>query len=184
MAAPREGVAAPQFRNPFAPSEAAEPMTFAQPRDSAGAVPLGVLNQAQAAKNAVSDTRTTDPLPRPKRPEPEPESPPAVAPVGSGTITGVRLDGAQDLELNRGTFVVGRHPSCDIHLDARDVGRNHAKLHVREDRVTVEDLGSANGTFVNDKAVTGEVDVPDGGHLRFATVAFTVTYFRTEGQTS
>ncbi len=102
---------------------------------------------------------------------------------GSGRISGLRLDGSQDVLLNRGTFLVGRHPDCDVYIDSRDVGRRHAQLHVRDDRVTVEDLGTANGTFVNDEAVTGETEVPDGSHLRFATLEFTVTYYRSEGQT-
>ena len=133
---------------------------------------------------AIGATDAVSPAERPVRPSLSgAQTPPESASLVSGTVAGLRLDGSQQVQLNRGRFVVGRHPECDVHMDARDVGRRHAYLEVREDKVTVEDLGTANGTFVNEQAVTGRAEVPDGSHLRFATVEFTVTYFRTEGQT-
>ena len=46
------------------------------------------------------------------------------------------------------SYVIGRQPSCEIVLDDRMVSRLHARLTVR-DTVTLEDLGSANGVFVD-----------------------------------
>ena len=182
-AAPREALAVPQFEMPIALSDA-DPLTFAEPRESAGGVPMGVSNQARVARDAVGETEAAPLDERPVGPAATPSRPqPARTVTGSYRITGLRLEGPQDVKLNCGTFLVGRHAECDVHIDAWDVGRRHARLHVREDRVTVEDFATANGTFVNDQPVTGETEVPDGSDLRFATVAFTVIYFRTEGQT-
>ncbi len=73
-------------------------------------------------------------------------------------IGGVRK--VRDLEV--GSYVIGRSPNCRVHLDFPDVSDRHAILTVREDCVILEDLHSANGTFVNGELVERPV-VLDGG---------------------
>lgn len=51
--------------------------------------------------------------------------------------------------LEPGRVDLGRSPNCQIVLDDAAASRQHARLEVVPDRVTVEDLGSANGTLVN-----------------------------------
>lgn len=50
-------------------------------------------------------------------------------------------------------FTVGRDPECDIFLNDVTVSRQHARLAVSPDGVSVEDEGSLNGTYVNDVLV-------------------------------
>ncbi len=50
-------------------------------------------------------------------------------------------------------------------LDDRDVSRRHARLEILEDHLVVTDLGSTNGTFVNDERVTRRV-LAAGDRLR------------------
>jgi len=57
--------------------------------------------------------------------------------------------------LEDADIVVGRASTCDIPIDLDAVSRRHAILRRRADRVTIEDLGSRNGTFVNGAAITG-----------------------------
>ncbi len=52
-----------------------------------------------------------------------------------------------------GTMTIGRAADCDISIPAEEISRHHAKLQVMPDGVAVEDLGSANGTFVAGKRV-------------------------------
>jgi pSer/pThr/pTyr-binding forkhead associated (FHA) protein len=47
------------------------------------------------------------------------------------------------------------------------VSRRHAEIVRAGDRVVVEDLGSTNGTFVNDSPVTGERELASGDEVRF-----------------
>ncbi len=47
----------------------------------------------------------------------------------------------------RGTVVIGRATNCDIRVDELSVSRQHACIHV-DTTLTVEDLGSANGTML------------------------------------
>ena len=118
--------------------------------------------------------------PPPATETPAPAAPIAIeAPEGETTpIKAARFEGAQTLTLPRGSFIVGRQKDSPVYIDLRDVGRKHATLTIGETAVTVEDMGSANGTFVDDVRVTNEVVVRDGGRVRFATVEFTVTYLR------
>ncbi len=45
----------------------------------------------------------------------------------------------------RGTIVIGRGTNCDIRIDDLSISRQHACIHL-DSELTVEDLGSANGT--------------------------------------
>ena len=73
-------------------------------------------------------------------------------------IGGVR----ETRDLEEGTYVIGRSPNCRVHLDFPDVSDRHAILTVRNDCAILEDLHSANGTFVNGEQVDRPV-VLDGG---------------------
>jgi predicted component of type VI protein secretion system len=69
---------------------------------------------------------------------------------------------------------VGRAEDNDIVVEDLLVSRHHAELRETEDgSYELTDLGSANGTFVNDRRVEGEVRVCDGDTLRVGTLAFT-----------
>jgi hypothetical protein len=50
-------------------------------------------------------------------------------------------------------LVIGRHPDCDIVLAGPGVSRRHARLTFRDGVWIVQDLGSTNGTIVNDSRV-------------------------------
>jgi HD-GYP domain-containing protein (c-di-GMP phosphodiesterase class II) len=62
-------------------------------------------------------------------------------------------------------LTVGRLKSCDVHLDDESVSRRHCTIEARETACTVTDLGSANGTFVNDQLVK-KADISAGDRLR------------------
>ncbi|HEY1783996.1 MAG TPA: FHA domain-containing protein, partial [Pirellulales bacterium] len=52
--------------------------------------------------------------------------------------------------------VLGRHPECDIVLDAAAVSRQHAQIVQEGHDFYIEDLHSRNGTFVNGRLVQGK----------------------------
>ena len=67
-------------------------------------------------------------------------------------------DGARhEQALQNGTYMIGRGESCRIRFAAPDVSERHAILTVRGDEVLLEDLNSANGTFVNGEPIEGAV---------------------------
>jgi hypothetical protein len=73
------------------------------------------------------------------------------------------------IELSGERMVVGREPASDIRLDDPHVSRTHAALRRHGDALSVEDLGSSGGTFVNEAPATpGELR--PGDVIRFASV--------------
>lgn len=61
-----------------------------------------------------------------------------------GPLAGLRL------ELNRDVLRAGRAPENDIFLDDVSVSRHHAELRGKDGDLLIVDLGSVNGTYVND----------------------------------
>jgi DNA-binding winged helix-turn-helix (wHTH) protein len=70
-----------------------------------------------------------------------------------------------------GENIVGRELPIDVWLDSGSVSRRHARLVVTGHTVSVEDLGSKNGTWVNGRHVTGRVDLAEEDELRFGAVS-------------
>lgn len=64
-------------------------------------------------------------------------------------------------------MVLGRQAECDLQLTEGHASRRHAKLSVADGGVWLEDLGSANGTFINGTKITGKVRLSSGDRLRF-----------------
>lgn len=56
--------------------------------------------------------------------------------------------------LEQSEVTIGRDPKSDIFLNDVTVSRRHARLRVDGDTVTIVDVGSLNGTYVNDEVVT------------------------------
>ena len=73
------------------------------------------------------------------------------------------VDGVRETrELSEGTYVIGRGASCRIRFDAPEVSERHAILTVRGGRAILEDLNSANGTYVNGEVVDQPVSLDSG----------------------
>lgn len=68
--------------------------------------------------------------------------------------------------------VIGRQADCDIPIPTDEISRHHARLKVTAEGVMVEDLGSANGTFVANQRVQQSALLKPGDELRLDTVRF------------
>ena len=99
-----------------------------------------------------------------------PQSPVPAAPTPSlnGPIPEVSLFLADKqlgtFSLAKGELTIGRNPNNDILIDNVGVSRRHAVIKMSGDRVTVEDLGSANGTFVGGQKITSR-ELKDGDEI-------------------
>ena len=56
-----------------------------------------------------------------------------------------------------GPVIVGRNPGCDIVIAAGYVSGRHARFSLMGQNLFVEDLGSRNGTTVNDRPIVDPV---------------------------
>lgn len=73
------------------------------------------------------------------------------------------------LPLRDGENVVGRHPASAIWINAPSVSRKHARIIVSPAGVTLEDLGSRNGTFVDGQKLTARHLLVDGSTVTFGS---------------
>jgi two-component system cell cycle response regulator len=76
------------------------------------------------------------------------------------------------VELSTHPSVVGRDADCDIVLDLSTVSRRHASFFERDGLCHVEDLGSTNGTLVNDEEVTDARVLRNNDHVKIGSAVF------------
>lgn len=62
--------------------------------------------------------------------------------------------------------VVGRDPTAFVHLNDERVSRRHAIISAEGESVSVEDLGSSNGTWIGDRQVEGSATISLGERVR------------------
>lgn len=72
-------------------------------------------------------------------------------------------------------MIAGRVAECDVVLTEGHPSRRHARFVVIDDEVSLEDLGSANGTFVNDQRIESAVTLRTGDVIRFDIEKFEFT---------
>jgi len=81
----------------------------------------------------------------------------------------------KEFELIRSELVIGRDEGVDIVIATPAVSRRHARLMVEGDGYAIEDLGSSNGTFVNDDRLIGRRTLQHGDRIRLGQ-AITLDY--------
>lgn len=92
------------------------------------------------------------------------------------------LDGIQNYSFTRAEITVGRDPLCDCHLDDKTVSLRHARLSFHHKQWWVEDLGSTNGTFLNQETVSTPMVITQGDQLRFGQVGMVVSIENSYGK--
>ena len=98
-------------------------------------------------------------------------------------VTLSAIEGSKKLQtvtLRSEETIVGRRAGCDLRIPVEALSRRHCRLSFRGDLLTVEDLASANGTFINGERVTQAEIVRPGDKLGIGPVTFLVEYSLTE----
>jgi len=68
-----------------------------------------------------------------------------------------------------GQIQIGRADACHLRLPDTYVSQFHARIYPQDDSWFVEDLGSTNGTFLNERKVNGAAEVRAGDRVRIGT---------------
>jgi len=71
----------------------------------------------------------------------------------------------QLLPVGEGALILGRSSSCDLRLPHASISRRHARLTRRGERLFLEDLGSQNGTFLDDERLAGPQELQVGQRI-------------------
>jgi hypothetical protein len=98
-------------------------------------------------------------------------SPLASSPAAMGhyLVTG-EIGAEQRIRIDAGGLTIGRATGCGLPLAAADVSRRHCRIEIEDDWAVLTDLGSSNGTFVNDAPIVGPTRLRNGVRLRVGTV--------------
>ena len=84
--------------------------------------------------------------------------------------------GSRQFPLPYGTYVIGRDLQSAIHMHSPSVSRRHACITVTSGGVSIQDLGSKNGTFVGDVKVNGGASpLRDGDRVRVGDFVLVLT---------
>jgi pSer/pThr/pTyr-binding forkhead associated (FHA) protein len=74
--------------------------------------------------------------------------------------------------LTSETMTIGRAVESEIVITSKRVSREHARLRREGWRVILHDLGSTNGTFLNDERVLAPVELHDSDRIKIGDVTF------------
>jgi pSer/pThr/pTyr-binding forkhead associated (FHA) protein len=86
-----------------------------------------------------------------------------------------RRDGERrDFQLDKPVCVLGRRQDCGLQIPLMGISRQHCQLTVQGTKITVKDMGSSNGTYVNGKRVQQEQELAAGDRLQLGLVVFVV----------
>ena len=88
------------------------------------------------------------------------------------------LEGAKHgakIAVKKSEFTIGRAQECSLCAGSTAVSRKHCLITRDENRVTVQDLGSRNGTLINGEKTEGAVELKSGDELTVGPLKFLVT---------
>lgn len=82
----------------------------------------------------------------------------------------------ENIPIVSDSVMLGRHESCEIVVDSGEASRKHARITLEDGRLTLEDLGSTNGTVLNGRRlrqpeVLGGGDIIVIGQVHYLVVA-------------
>jgi pSer/pThr/pTyr-binding forkhead associated (FHA) protein len=135
-----------------------------------------VVKMGQTALQVTPGSAEQSEKPRPAAQAPAAEPPGRIAEQAAALVVTAGLAPGRRLAL-RDELLIGRGVSGEGRLsDDADLSRRHARLaRDARGRVTIEDLGSANGTFVNGRRVRGRQAINVGDSVRVGSTTLQLT---------
>ncbi len=91
----------------------------------------------------------------------------AGAPALLGWLVPIKGQQRGELFTLKAMSSIGTDPACDVVLNDPHMSRRHAEIKFQNGSFWLVDLGSTNGTFVNDKKVTQPHELVDSDNVKF-----------------
>ena len=107
-------------------------------------------------------TNTTD-IQAPRAEPLAPAQPPEVLVIRQAVAGGAPV--TERIIITSPRISIGRASDCDIRLDDEFASSRHAAIQHSNGALSVEDLGSKNGTFVNDLPIRSRTDLKSGDEI-------------------
>lgn len=88
------------------------------------------------------------------------------------------LEGAKTgakIAVKKSEFIIGRSQKCHLCAGSSAISRQHCAITRQDNRVTVKDMGSRNGTLVNGNKIDGETELTSGDEITVGPLKFLVT---------
>ena len=86
-----------------------------------------------------------------------------------------RADLPEEMVFNFPQIFIGRDPTCEFYLDNDTVSSKHVRLFYQHNQWWAEDLGSSNGTFLNEQTIIIPTVLTDNDQLRCGKVVIDVS---------
>ena len=80
----------------------------------------------------------------------------------------------REIALTGDQFLIGRDSDCDLRLHVSEISRHHCLLRIQGGEITIGDLGSSNGTYVNGVRVLSEAALHTGDLIRLGPCNFVI----------
>ena len=80
----------------------------------------------------------------------------------------------KDFPVSGPITAIGRGEDCGLRVPLLSVSRRHCELSLTDQGIKVKDMGSSNGTYVNNKRISGEMVLKAGDRIAVGPVVFTV----------
>ncbi len=146
--------------------------------DATRARPIPTDLDATRARPIPTDLDTT----RARPIQPPPERAPTYSPSGAdGDLRILSGPGiGTEVAVAGGSATIGREPECDLQVLDSEVSRRHAKITIRDGSALIDDLHSANGTYVNGERILTQYRLAPGDHIEIgeATISLTSPVFQ------
>lgn len=88
-------------------------------------------------------------------------------------VVGGKNDG-REIVISVPKFIIGRGETAHLRPSSDLISREHCSICIRDGQVTVDDMNSSNGTFINGTQLTGTHSVKSGDSLRVGRLQFNI----------
>src|SRR3954470_21732981 len=122
----------------------------------------------------VADAEPPGPAPAPAPPGLTRAHPAAPRPSLAGELRVSRGSASTPALVIEGSRLLGRDPECAMTLDDPEVSWRHARVAAADGHMTIEDLGSTNGTFLNGGRILEREQLSPGDRIELGSAALEV----------